>query len=198
MLLLKGCFEVLKGVCSSTWINLIFQLHVLLPPHIVFGICLGIPKMRNTTSVKLLWKGFPHPISLCKAHFGFSSPFKGNSYKNCISAGSSRLGCAMELNTSIIKLSDAFFRPSLSNVFDIMHFSHTHNALDLLKLVKPLSWVSEVSCEWRYLSREPCCSLRPALTFLHSCSLQLLLTEVTRLCGFYTCKYKSHNKKPSY
>lgn len=165
MLLLKGCFEVLKGVCS--WMNLIFQLHIFLPPDLVVGICLGIPKIKNIISVKLLWKGFPIQSLCAKPILASAALFKGSSYKNCISAGSSRLGCAVELNTSIIMLSNAFFRPGLSNIFDIVHFSRTDNALDLLKLVKQLSLASKVSCEWRYLSREPCCSLRPALTFLH-------------------------------
>lgn len=164
----------------------------------LFEICLGIPKTRNTTSVKLLWKGFPHPICLCKAHFGFSSSFKGSSYKNCISAGSSRLGCAMESNSFIIMLSNAFFRPGLSNIFDIMRFSHPDNALGLLKLVKQLSSASKVSCDWRCLPRQPCCSLRPPLTFLHSCSLQPFPPQVRCLCAFYTCKHKSHNKNLSY
>lgn len=138
MLLLKGCFEVLKGVfVPQLYMNKfnISVAHTPFPSTLLFGICLGSPETRNMTSVKLLWKGFPHTICLCKAHFGFSCSFKGSSYKNSVTAGSSRLGCARELNTSIIMLSNAFFRPGLSNIFDIMHFPHTDNALDLLKLV---------------------------------------------------------------
>lgn len=161
----------------------------------LFGIYFGIPKVKNITSVKLLWKGFPHPICLCKAHFGFSSSFKGSSYKKCISAGSSRLGCAMELSSSIIMLSNASFRPGLSNIFWHYAFLSYWQCFGSLELVKALSLVSKVSCEWRYLSRQPCCSLRPALTFLHSCSLQLFLTE-EHVCVVF-CKYINHNKNLS-
>lgn len=117
----KGLFWSARGcVCSSTWINLIFQLHILLhPPPLLPTVVwdlLGNTKNKEHYFSQTPLEGFP-PSNLCKAHFGFSSSFKGSSHKKCISAGSCRWGCAMELNSSIIMLSNAFFRPGLPKIF---------------------------------------------------------------------------------
>lgn len=171
-------------------ISLIFQLHILLPLlQCYFG--LACEAQKQGTWLELTSSGRTRPIqSVCaEAHFGISSPFRESSYKSCISAVNSRLDWTRELNASIIMLSNTSFRPSISNIFDIVYFSHTDNALDLLNHVKLLSLVSAANCAHRYFPVQTALLLTKANS--HSStwlfSVQLFLIEVTPLHVFYTC-----------
>lgn len=163
-------------------------MHIHLPPpHCYLGLVCEAQKqgtgLQSNSSEALTAPSLSAQKPILTLQF-----FQRRSYKSCISAVSSRLGCTRELNISVIMLSNASFRPSASNIFDITYFSHTDNALDFLNLVKPLNLASAMMFACRYFPIRTALLLTKANS--HSAtqlfSVLLFLIEVTRLHLFYT------------